>query len=1065
LMFGFEQQEQDIEFIDKPAGDNWTVKIPEPNSGNSGPTGLKAVDQTVRSQQKFKVTVEQSGDYSDYNDDDDSRFLVTPYYLKDSDGNDVVDDLNNMGNSGKDDPTLTQALNCLSMPSNSNFRITSIKMCSLERWKNYGAAYGFSGAMAFVAKHTVTNYVYFYLYRLREYDDLSGVCFIWDGPNAESLGATISNDPSIDIVEMEDGSLVAAISLDTSIYIMKSFDCGANWENVAAITGLSSDQYWVALERLGQRLVLLYARNYHDGANWRTPVKAAVSDDGGLEWSSAVTVSNSVTSSNPANMDCYVGQDGKLYAFFLANGDVYSTYSSDGESWSTPTSIITTSSYTDVAFFQEYHGLWNCYLPDSAYTGNAISQFQRNDYKHPAGSGWTNKGLLNSNAGDSDGMGVAAIAAMPFNNDGFVDVAVVYHDSHSTDYWSVIVYRTGVWSGIKIDDGSGFMAVWTPHAYPSTSDGHPNLNVWTKYTTGAGATLSFDSEGNFMSLKMTTAAAADGALYSWSAAGEWYDLGVTARFELKVESGYAKVNIQATSSGNNADVRVTVVFDQANNQIIIRDENAGSNATTYSPTNWDVADWNEYVIIQKGNSIVVYRAPSGTYREFSHFEKMIYYKGLQVDAYGSDVDRIAWGTWQAGYGGVAAASTVYWRSFYASNSTLFSTSWDFTTGYLNGRKCHYNPIGVMQGIGVQWSGDFAVEDDYWDVESVAQHDAENVVLRASPRVGWREKDVSGSRTSNYDIEFRTHEGDGSTSLRFVFNAIALFRTNVPAFYLYGTDWSGSSYDNLKAFSTEAMFFGLAGLKVTSVDGNYMVVEPNNAGNYDTAMRPNQFASAVGKKYYIAFTSGSLNSRIFSIVGNTENAFMLDSNVESLGVSAGDTMIVLSDRRVVLLGQMYSYPRIRLRLVTSGYQPPPDEERFFLGTAVLGMAYEINDEWGSEMVFEPGVSVVTGRGGYRQVAESGPERRIVRLTYSGLVDRGMGSNEVRDLLRRARWGVNPVVWMDYDSPPYDVCDNPVLAFVRNGITMQHKSYVYQSENSVNYVRSIHDVSGVVLEEVL
>jgi len=94
--------------------------------------------------------------------------------------------------------------------------------------------------------------------------------------------------------------------------------------------------------------------------------------------------------------------------------------------------------------------------------------------------------------------------------------------------------------------------------------------------------------------------------------------------------------------------------------------------------------------------------------------------------------------------------------------------------------------------------------------------------------------------------------------------------------------------------------------------------------------------------------------------------------------------------------------------------------------------------------------------------------MVRLSYSGRTDRGMAVEGLREVLRVAKWGQRPVVWIDDDYrllPGSRSHIDPILAKVRGPVTHAQKAYQYKTENTNEYVRTIYDVSGVVLEEVL
>jgi len=1072
IMMSAMRDNKEVQFIDRPMAEAYVLKIPEPDSGNSGPTGFVGVADYVRSRQELAIEVERSGDFVSYNGDDGARFTVEPDFLRDDDEDDVVDDLNPMGGERKDIPVLTQTLTAV----DNDVQLSSPRIIKLEKWAKLTADRGNIGLLG-VARWTGSgNAPTILFWTLNEYNDHGGLPIVncqWDYNATLGMSPTETSTqvPGFDMVELDDGSIVVVFSTNNALYFYKSYDCGSNWVKVGEITGLTTDRYWVALDRIGSRLVVVYSRTWA-GPNYG--VYSSTSDDGGFTWSSADTVTTEAQANSEVNLDLARGQDGVMYLVFNRSNVAYVSKTLDGQNWSTP---ITTGVDADagLSISQEYHGLWALYSTDVlAGTEIGLTEQHADDEEGAYTANWTSGGVVANGDADGDGLDDDQISARFLNDSGFLDVVVLKHDNHSgTDYYGLQVYRLAMWCGVQFDSAvAGWSVVWTPHAYPSTNDGHPNLNLWTE-VTGTGA-IANGSENDFYHMEITNGAATN-KNYRWPAAGTdgWYDSGATVRFEMKAVSGRGGVDVRLTSAGSNASVHFALFF--YTDRIVLYDVHAAAIVQTFTPTNWDPSDWSEYVIIAIENEMQLFRAPSSNYREIAHYELTVSSDTLQEDAYaGAGDSKVQWGS--SAFGGTVASES-HWRSMMVTNEDAFDVDWDFSACV--GKKCHYNPVGILQGIACKWTGNFAIDGDTWEFDVGAQFDVDNILV-ASPRICFADPEDSSARSGTIVIDWRRHEGDEATCMNFAFDSIAVFGLNMPLFKLEGGDFAGTSWTTIwcnNYGNRGGPFVYEPSLAVIGTPDQNVVRFGSGASNLDEWPLPNQFASTEFRKWYVVFIGGTCNGNIYRIDGNNPNRLFLERNVESDGVADGDLFTIFSDRFLHIFDQQYRYPRVRLTLNVNNLTPSPSEDTVKVGTVVLGQTYDLpNDEWESSITTEAGVEVTTGRARIDQWREVAPERRKVDLTYTGRVDRGMGVDIVSELYRHARWGVHPVVWIDDDTaltPCVNTCSeasemshtDPILARVGGPMTRRRKFYSYEEQDGTYHIRGVGDVGGLVLEEVL
>jgi len=1071
LLVGALQDEKNLEWIKRPYGEGWTLDVPEPNSSNIGKTGFFGFGCRPLSDQKLTVTVERSGDYVDYWERGGlrggARFIFEPEYLKDSDGNDAVDEVNRLGGERGDIAWVAASLvNIgLGMPANSGYQIGSIKAKKLTKWDYQSDQVGYQAIAVAASRKISDNSLKFHVWRMSSGVNHYITSAIWGAGSNVTTGYLSSTEPSCDVVELEDGSLVLAVTnyAELEITIYKSFDGGSTWEETAAGPTISGIKHYVALERIGNRVVLIYSMC--DGSD--VYVNYIYSDDNCLSWSNAGSISTD-TGATGGELDSFVGKNGKIYIAWRVATGIKISSSIDGGTWDSSTTVSGVTADGGVSICQEYNGLWRLFVCYQSANGIAVRHYKANSYSEP-GSTWSGGEYVEPEANDSDGMDAEHVCARPLMDDGFTEVLALYHDDHLSDYWNIVSYRNSMWSGVQFDNGENWDGVWSCNGYPSTSDSHPNLNYWSKLTAGSNYFNSLGSSttigSNYMNIWSTDNLS--GLVYAFYPGVSSYDDGLTAFFELKVISGYAKVYVRTTSSSSNTDLQFTIYFDAANNKIVLYDEIASSIVAQFTPTNWSVTTWNSYLLLILYNQVFLYRAPTEVYREVLHLETVFNRETPSTDVYpGSVYDRILWGIYTSYYGGVGASSSTRWKSFFVAGKTITSLPYSFSN--LVGKGCHPDGCGLLQGFGCKFDGDFAVEADEWTMRTISQFDGENI-LQASPRIRWAEPSHSDTSSSDKTFTFRVKDDDDNEK-NVPVNAVAVFGLNYYSFNLYGENWDGSS-STLLLDSNTLIPYATAhdAYKVQSVDNNVVKLTPTTPGDYDTDLIPGQFASDSSRQFYCLaiITSGS-KYYVYKILDNTEDTLFLDGDAETDGLAADDLIYPFADRGYFMLSQTYTYPRYRFVLECNGRRPPPTDQQFKIGTLVLGMSYGIDDEWGSEIVHAPNVSLLESKSGLRQWSEMGPARRMVRLSYSGRTDRGMAVEGLREVLRVAKWGQRPVVWIDDDYrllPGSRSHIDPILAKVRGPVTHAQKAYQYKTENTNEYVRTIYDVSGVVLEEVL
>jgi len=1060
------------QFIETPNAASKIMKIPEAASGNSGRSGIVPVGSHIRSKQSMEVEVEKSGTFPSFRKDDGARFKIKFDELLNDDGDEVCDDYTWTGAERGTIPGYVQQLT----DEVGEAVLTSPRLLELEKWKNLDSSKGLGGLLGVTRESGGVVSILFYV--MWEYNDFGGLAsdemsYEWEQSSNRTLTSGITGaalTPSFDMVEMEDGSIVVALyNGDGEIMIYRSFDTGTNWMYLgdAVISGLN-ERNFVSLNRIGSRLVLVYAS--HDGAD--TNVYSRYSDDGGFTWSGAVAVYQATVAADLNYTDMVMGQDGVLYLMVVSAGTIWTVVTLDGVNWDTPSNSAEALT-GNMSFFQKPNGRWEMYYvkDDDGYMipshgVREASDNPRGGYSPAANSAW-----LCRNAGDTDGMDSDEVAARTFLNGGYTDVAVIWHDDHSgTDFYSLQVIRTSMWSGLQVefDNEYEFGACWFPHGYPSTNDGHPNMNFWSEAQGGDGA-CDLEVGGNFRHLEITantgfkyySLANGDG---NWPA--EMWVAGFTMRFEMQVVKGYAKIRGKLNSNGNNKDVDFVIVFSTT--KILLLDvNNVLTVLADITPTNWNPTEWNEYLLVAKQNEVELRRAPSGVYREIQPYEVVFDVDNLTEIGYTSDTDRIDWGYFSVT--GYDADSESNWRTVMAMN-TGGDINWDEDTECI-GERCHANPVGIMQGFGAKFSGDWALEDDSWDMDTGAQYQGENIFL-PSPRQCWKEPVQTAGNPDRVFIWERSDVDD--QEMNFTFDAISMFNINSFQFKLEGENFGGGGattlYDSTIATGNQgANRLHTSALVVSAIDNNVITVGYGGS-NIDTEFIPGQFASNDYRNWYIYMYDGTKTGQVYRILNNTGTKLLLERNAEDDGVAATDQFILYGDRFFHRLNfASCNYPRLTLTIENGGTVYLSDNQAR-LGTIIIGTVYDLpDDEWEFGFGIGPNVNSVKARTGVELVREQGQEQRTVSLQHTGLIDRSMGIESARELYRLCRWGVSPVVWIDHGDAMggrYDVLafPEPILARMMSEYNQQHRAYNYLNQNGDNHVRNILE-SSLMLQEVL
>lgn len=1061
----------DAVWYSRPDADQKTLKIPEAESTNVGQTGFVGFGEYVYSLQEMDVKVTQSGAFPTTTFTLGSQFRIRVDRLLDENGDEMTDADNWMGAETPGVPHYVQTLTDF----DETDVITNPKMIRLEHAGGADDDFGYVAFMFHVQTAGGTATVYFNRMKMNGPSGTNNTAY-W---TAVTNHLTFTTSFVGDVAEAPDGTLyLVGIEGGTNMVAYRSFDYGDNWVaigNIAALSFNSGDA--CAVCTLGERVVFLVTDKTSD-----TDIYATYSDDGGYTWATQTKIVNLVGNvpSTIIFIDADVGSDGTMYAAFTtydgAAGDTMRVIKSlDGINWENTTSPRDTGEdIHSLGIFATHFGEWGSMGVDVTDTHMRWRMSNQND---PTGSGWDGTGGdFLDDLWDSDGMVFTEVATRDIFNAGFVDTACVMEDSHGgTTYYTVVIFRSMMWSGIQYDED--FTSVWCANQYPSTADAHPNNNNWSRTQANAGTSALSNSLQGYM--RCTSTAWADRLFYTQSnptVPVERWANGMSAKFVMRVNSGYGThVRMVLCSNASNKDVEFVLKFDKDNDQIILRDVNASSDVATadLSSSNWALDDFNEYILCAYQNEVYLYRAPwhRNKYLEVRPFELVLSNTTLQEDAYAADNDSFDWGVGIIALVGYNNAGTSDWCEVDINTDSLVGRNWDFDDDG-DGRKCSYRPVGIMQGFGCLWSGNYAVEDDQWSLDTGATYEPENILV-PSPRKSWKEPRQT-TNSPNRVFEWWREDSDGN-KINFDFDAIAVFNSNCGILAkLEGLNEAGGGATTIfdAGVSHYSRFWPDGIAAVDSINDDVVTLRANTS-SWDEDLIPGQLASNNFRNWYMAMGSGAQAGQIYRIRNNDADKVYLYRDGEADGILADDLVVLFSDRFLYTFSARQVYPRLRLTLkLNSTYFFADDEERQArLGTLVLGKVYDLpDDEWDSKIDTVPNVTVVEGRAATRQWAENAQERRHISVAYTGNTDRGMGKTDVHEMFRMCRWGTTPIVWIDNDDQIDGIrsgqCHrDPILARVRGPVSQQRVAYNRLTQDGITYSRNIMDVGGIVLEEVL
>jgi hypothetical protein len=1097
----------DLEFVDDetPQGAQRILEIPEPGSVNVGPTGAYPRGDYPRSDQDLRVKILRSGTFGQNIFGNAAlfgfKFNSGPY---DESLNEVMDDqIGYMGGQAPYYYNVSQVV-----VSNQTNKLGPAKLLPLTH-SSYGD-YSVDGAASLLIYPEwqvglSTWYINSKILAMNEYgSNPPGMRYVNESSTVENIGSAVTPVCYADAVEMDDGTLGMAVAQDDDFFFYRCYDKSAiqtssNWklaEENATWAGVDTFEY-IAVDRIGSRLVVAY------GLTTAAKVYTRYSDDGGVTWSSA----NDTGHATVGKVDFYRAVNGKLYLQIASAAGIYMYPTADGENWESAVQINNLNSVAG-SLYQEVNGRWVMWM--NALYGSRPNWIR--DVDEPldhANPGWySQEGAIDYPMSDYTNWDVVGggMCARSILNDNFTDVAVTYLYSNVSDYYSIVVYRCAMWTGIQYDlynvdwgaadDQEWRWRCWEAVGYPSSADVEPKMGGatydWSKTSAGAGAaTLTSAGTNSDGELKTYSTNDADTIYYSKNrdtfyndaasdpTIDECITTGMKIFFQVKVVDGAASVvgSFSGNSGGNySKEVGFRITFTET--QIFAYDsilDDALFNDVT--PTNWNPADWNSYLIVvgPRGSGAAdrmrfeLYRAPTGAYTDCLPLE-LVGEGDLDEAAYTAD-------NWELSFGyhghlvGIGATD-ARWHFFNYSGHGYEN---DWTDSDVRGKFCTSDLTGLLQGIHMRFTGGYLVEDDYWDVETSSIYRAQNIFV-SSPAIYWKDPGtLTGART----ITWR-REQVISADMNYVFDAFAIFGKNFLKFKLEGDDdYSGGSKTTLidSSAGNAAPWLGRYKIKTGTIDNNVFGLQTDGATPVDIdPLIPGQFASTPYRKYYVYVDTGTAADEIFTILGNTEDRLIVDINA-SVDLSAGDALRVFSDRCLYVFSSLQQYPRLTLTIPDQTVPDPFSPRQYKIGTIVFGRTFPLSDdEWESAITSESGVEVIEGRSGIRQARLSKQDRRSITLVYTGQIDAGMGVSPPHEVAERCGFGLYPVAWIDDDSLMSQNSDllhcEPILArLVGNPTQLRrayNREYVRIDDNASldGYAnRNILDVSDLTLEEIL
>lgn len=1002
------------------------------------------------------------------------RLTVTPKTLFATDSyTEVCDEYNPMGKGG--DTLIQQCQMIDDFADDNTYEIYSPKIIPLKHQKPILDSNKKPVAFMVCVANSASDY-FVNGWIMYEYDaginSLSSVkSYEWEVTTIDTQeqltgiknGFTSTNIPAVDAVELDDGTLLLVVSWDDKLEIYRNTtklqDAVSSWELVNdSLSWGASDDRMVAIETVGNRIVIANAE-----ATSAT-VDILYSDDYGLTWDTSGSVTSGV---NNKSVDLYEGADGDL-RLCIAETTQYRI-------WSSPNGVDWSVEHTDTAFdhlgvtlFQEPTGRWvNYYINNEAVGSDAI----RTDYsadETAVMAGYAANAVL-MNLTDTD-MQPVAIHARPICENMFVDIAVVYQDTGppGDDIWRLAIFRTHMWSGFAHDmqPSPNYLPIsywdqaWFPIAYPSTSDGHPNLNNWTRAGTGGTVTLNNDH------LDITTSGTS--RYYHNNLTAARYDDGIVVFADMQLVSGETSIQIFYDDGGTN-EVEASIKFSLTS--VTLYDDSASTARDTVTPTNWDPRSRNIYIICCIGGRVQVFRAPRTNYAEFQHFEKILESASM-ANAGAGLTDRVRWGNIDYNLGTLTGHS--HWYGFaYMDHGTdiIHSGGWDFTleaaTGNgLTGGKAHVTKQGLFQGMYINVDGSRVMEGDTWEVNTEEIDGAQNI-LEVSPSKKWRwDQPTNWNGPSNLTFDIKRTDDLAFNAI----DAFAVFGKNFMDFDLKLSNSDGSStvtvFNSASLGGSDIGYIGT--YKYTSKTDNFLeaCTTAGAPAISITTWIPGQFAPVGEKKWFVKNTSTGASVQILD---NTDRDLILASDTFT-----ATSFFIYGSHMAFELDQSYEgYERLMLVITEDLADLPNNMDSWELGTLVLGRTIDINDnDWKHQFGRVANNQVTKSFNGKKWIKQLGAPMRTLDLQYSGLVDNGNAIVEPISMYELLKQGEKPLVWIDDDTTGTAgsiAWSEPILLRIVDPPSASHEIYLPTDEStafpSVGTVnRNVISVS-LRLEEIL
>lgn len=1069
-----------------------------------------------------------------------AKFTIEPAELTDYAGADVVDVLNPLGAENEHSIGRFRFVRAALVDGGNYHKIHHPKVIPLKRANNVDSSYDYVAMAVWTETYGTTNAFWFSLMRNKRRDastpDVTWP-YIWGEPFSSTAVCPVTLSPLTDtsdlykvcdLVEFDDGSIFMVVAthvhaIDTSlVFCFRSFDygvtwvfCGFNFHSVHAY------EHAIALERINERLVYIYQACVDDGVNTDIKTYTAYCDDFGFTWNLGDTMDDStvlaVRSGVKPCVDLAYGRDGILYSGHLHYNDaladvlVYFSQTMDGDNWVGDASMggNDPESY-GFALVENSTGGWVLYNRKSD-TGDA-NDFELDVWVNPytpTTDYWNSGSAFNSMTYNSVTAAVSYddVCACSVNNQSFLNVLFTMFDSVTNSAFKSTLseLKCSMWSGItpKTMNPTGSIYstwdyVWFANCYPSTTDSEPNIHAWTKSMAGTGnATLTNDTANNRSYLRLGRTAGAGNRSMYYVACVDKKSEGGEMRISLRSLGG-AYVGIR-TSEGVGDGIDFDIVFDWWTDTVKIYDNYKAGGAgvvATGTTTNWTVSAWNVYHIVWKDAKVYVYRA-TDQFAELLNFELVVSCETL-------------------GIGAIPATEAVYFGNYPITGFDNTSNA-DFEYVFLNtvgiqwttlpidqdadlmGRRAYFYPTGLWGGMGLKFDGHYAIDGDSWDIETGAIYEVENIFV-PSPTVCWKSaKNVSdpGGTEPNEIIVWKQKDSGGQ--MHQTAEAFAVFGRNWPFCLLEGSE-DGAAFTTLfDSLTTPSLAYVLH-------------LEANGASHYNQvkaslpagmpALHVNRFASTPEVRYYLMAIEGDEKYRVYRILENDYDTFYLDEQL-AVGIDNGEDFYIFSDRFYYDFSIQNSYPHadgdifgstaynktqyryFRMTIYgnsggTNVIFPTEDDGLKKLGSVHLGRIYDLpNEEWELTVSHQPMMAVTESRSGRKEYRRIGKARRVVGLSYTGMIERGLGVNPVVDLNRALGWGEHPLVLLDDadvlrygdSAPGYGnyTHPNPILCRMVDGYQMSRAAYSCETENnggeSMQLVRNVVDVRGIKLEEVV